>query len=98
MPFLSAEQRRRAIEQHQCEIRMLLKEEALLSDKLHQVQELIRCNNYAIERIMKAQNGAVDVDTLQEIDDHTRDTMMTGIRHYPIVLTTSNVPVVIRPA
>ena len=86
MPFLSSEQRKRAVHQHQQVIRLLNKDHEELVGRLVMVNELIKCNTHAIERIMKADEGDVDVDTMQSIDDCTRDTMMRGITHYPVVV------------
>lgn len=97
MPFLSSEQRKRAIMQHLNADVHLACFEADLLKKLAEVQELRRCVSNTVIMLRAADEGNIDVDTVQSVDNAAQDSLLRGIVLYQVVIS-SGEKLVIRPS
>lgn len=94
MPFLSSEQRKRAINQQWKLYNLLRNDEVELLKRLADVTELQRCAKNGIALIRSAELAEVDADTALQIDENARQYLMDGLPHLPVIVSTGTVEIV----
>lgn len=95
MSFLSSKQRADAIKQHLALDAALSQDEQALSDKLSLVRTTRECVANTISRLRSAEAGDCDADELMSIDTLAGEWMRQGLRHYPIVIGSGAMKVVL---